>query len=54
MFQIFGMLWNFNMVFNMPWNFWHGFQHSFQYVYNIGEFQNSTFDIFIPSMQRVV
>ena len=23
-------------------------------VYNIGEFQNSTFDIFIPLMQRVV
>ena len=23
-------------------------------VHNIGEFQNSTFDIFIPLMQRVV
>ena len=36
----------FDMVFNTSWNFWHGFQHSFHMVHNIGEFQNSTFDIF--------
>ena len=33
------------------------FQYSFQHngsQHNIGEFQNSTFDIFIPLMQRVV
>ena len=26
----------------------------FDMVHNIGEFQNSTFDIFIPLMQRVL
>ena len=41
----------FDMVFSMPWKFNIVFNTM---VHNIGEFQNSTFDIFIPLMQRVV
>ena len=44
-FEIFDMVFSMLEIFNIVFN---------TMVHNIGEFQNSTFDIFIPLMQRVV